>query len=214
MHRDFWHARWNQGQIGFHEGAPNAFLTKHAAQLASESTRVLVPFCGKTRDLAWLASLGHEVVGVELSPIAAQAFFDESSVTPERTTRAPLESLRGDGVEILVGDFFDVTRAHVGEVTCAYDRAALVALPPDMQRRYVAHLLSLLPPGARILLVALEYEQSRMDGPPFSVTEATVRALFEERCTIEHLDSKPSDERPRFREIGAVETAWLLTLRA
>ncbi len=51
----------------------------------------------------------------------------------------------------------------------AYDRAALVALPPSMRERYAQHFATLMPAGSRTLLVAFEYEQTIKDGPPFSV---------------------------------------------
>src|SRR5262245_48220290 len=98
-----WKARWVAGQTGFHEGAPNSYLVAHAAKLRG---RVFVPLCGKTRDMSYLASLGHRVVGVEVSELAATQFFEESGVTPEREKRGPFEIFSAGGVEIFVGDVF------------------------------------------------------------------------------------------------------------
>jgi hypothetical protein len=74
------------GQIGFHEGAPNAFLQEHVAKLGA-SRQVLVPLCGKSEDLAFLAARGHAVVGVELVEDAVRAFFSEHGLTPAVTAR-------------------------------------------------------------------------------------------------------------------------------
>lgn len=163
MDLQFWRDRWREGRIGFHEGRPNAMLERHLARLG-ERRRVLVPLCGKAEDLAFLAAAGHEVVGVELVEAAARAFF------------AGHEGIRG--VEIIVGDYFAVTPERVGPIDALYDRAALIALPAEMRAAYVEHTRRLLAPGSPGLLVAIEYAQDRMDGPPFSVPDAEVRALW------------------------------------
>jgi len=214
MDPNFWLERWREGRTAFHEEAPNTFLTSHAARLGPAPKRVFVPLCGKSRDLAHLASLGHEVVGVELSPIACESFFFESTVTPERTNNGPFQVLSARGVTVFVGDVFDLTPELLGPLDAAYDRAALVALPPEMQERYAAHLLNLLPPGAPILLVTFDYDTSKMEGPPFSVTNERVEALFGTRCLIERLGQRDVTERPKFAAASAVETAWQLTVRS
>jgi thiopurine S-methyltransferase len=215
MDRDFWLARWNEGKIGFHEGVPNTLLTTYGARLGAAPRRVFVPLCGKTRDMAYLASLGHEVVGVELSRLAAEQFFAESGATPERSTRGPFEVFTAGAITILVGDVFDTSEGTLGPIDAAYDRAALVALPPpDVQARYAAHVVGLLPKSAPILLVTFNYDTSKMQGPPFAIPAERVAALFDARCTIEKLATRDvGDERPTFRAAGAVETAWQLTVR-
>jgi len=213
MESDFWLARWREGKIAFHEAEPNTFLTSHAPRLGAPKKRVLVPLCGKSRDLAHLAALGHEVIGVELSPIAGESFFSESTITPEHGRRGPFETFAAGGVTIFVGDIFEATPEILGPLDAAYDRAAIVALPSDLQQRYADHVLSLLPAGAPILLVTFNYDTSKMEPPPFSVPDERVDTLFGARCSIERLDSRPVTDRPRFVEAGAIETAWQLTVR-
>jgi len=200
----FWQARWREGRIGFHEGRPNDLLVAHA-QVLGPPGRVLVPLCGKSEDLAFLASLGHEVVGVELAGEAVEAFFEEHGLAPSRAPRGALEAWTAGGVTILLGDFFDVRREDVGAITAFYDRAAIVALPPEMRPRYAAHLLHLAgnAPG---LLIAFEYPQERMEGPPFSVEEAELRRLFPAISCLE----ERIVEGPRSRASGVVmrERAW------
>ena len=204
-----WLQRWREGKIGFHEAAPNGFLVAHAARLAGT---VFLPLCGKSRDMAHLASLGHRIVGAELSGIAAEAFFSESSITPERSTRGGFEVLSAGGVSIFVGDVFALTSDLIGPIDTAYDRAALVAVAPDEQARYAAHLASLGP--RTILLVTFDYDQTKMEGPPFSVSDARARELFSRWYSCERLDARDvTDERPRFREAGidrVTETLLLL----
>jgi thiopurine S-methyltransferase len=172
----FWIARWSEGRIGFHEGKPNAFLERHGERLAG-AKRVLVPLCGKAVDLAYLAGRGHEVVGVELVADAVQQFFAEHGVTPVVTPRGAFVEYTAGAITIFAGDWFATDAALLGAIDAVYDRAALIALPPEMRARYAAHARALAG-AAPILLVTLEYPQELMDGPPFSVAEEEVRALY------------------------------------
>ena len=85
------------------------------------------------------------------------------------------------------GDFFAVEPAQTAGCTAFYDRAALIALPAEMRRRYVAQLQRLLPAGAVGMLVTLDYPQEQMSGPPFAVDDAEVRALYGEGWELELL---------------------------
>lgn len=203
MDPEFWRARWQEGKIGFHEGKPNALLAQFAARLDG-MRRVLVPLCGKSDDLAYLASLGHEVVGIELVADAVRAFFVEHGLTPS------VDGARysAAGITLIAANVFEVTRADTGPIDAIYDRAALVALPPETRLQYIAHLRALAGnvPG---LLVAIEYPQDLMPGPPFSVPDAEVRTHF---ATAEQL-AEQKLEGGRAGEIGvARERLYAVTL--
>lgn len=207
-----WAARWKEGRIGFHEGRTNLWLEQHAGRLGKQR-RVLVPLCGKAEDLAYLAALGHQVVGVELVEAAAKAFFDEHALTPRVEAAGPFQAWEAGGVRILVGDFFATTRALLGDVDALYDRAALIALPPDLRQRYAAHLRTLLPADAVGLLVTMEYEQARRDGPPFAVPAAEVRRLYA-GLQVAEIGEGPADA-PALRAAGvpAQDRCWLISFR-
>jgi thiopurine S-methyltransferase len=207
MDHEFWRDRWREGKIGFHEGRPNAMLARHVARLG-ERRRALVPLCGKAHDLALLASLGHEVVGVELVEDAVRAFFDEHGLTPTVQPDGPVVRYAAGRVTLLAGDLFAVTPAQVGPVDALYDRAAVIALPEALRTRYAAHLRALLAPGSPALVVTFEYPQELMGGPPFSVPEAELRRLYPGQ-PLELLDERP-DDRLRDRGAEAVERCWAL----
>lgn len=178
MDPEFWRARWAEGRIGWHRDSPNPQLVEHGRVLDG-AQRVLVPLCGKSRDLAWIAARpdAPAVVGVELVEEAARVFFEENDL-PSRRVEDEGVRYRGDAVEIVVGDFFAVGADALGRFDACFDRAALVAMPSDQRPRYVAHLRSLLQPGARVLLVTFVHD-APPDSPPFSVPEDEVRALYE-----------------------------------
>ena len=193
MEPDFWIARWKEGRIGFHEGRPNELLVRRVARLG-ERRRVLVPLCGKAEDLAYLAGQGHEVVGVELVEDAVKAFFDEHGATPSIERRGALTAYSAGNITILAGDFFE---AQVEGIDALYDRAAIIALPEPLRRRYAGHVRRLVAPGSTGLVVTLEYPQERFEGPPFSVTEAELRAHYLEIELLEQVEAGG-----RFKEQG------------
>jgi thiopurine S-methyltransferase len=203
MEPEDWHQRWESNQIGFHESQVNAYLARHYALLGlARGQTVFVPLCGKSLDLRWLADQGAHVLGVEWSPIAVESFFAEQGLTPRtRKDRAFTVSESGP-IRLLCGDYFALAPADLAGVQAVYDRAALIALPPERRAEYVAHLDRLLPGARRTLLVTLEYPQEQMQGPPFSVAEREVQMLFA-GASIERLGTQDVlADTPRFREKG------------
>ncbi|EHH1097923.1 thiopurine S-methyltransferase [Vibrio parahaemolyticus] len=175
--QEFWHSKWASNQIGFHLEDVNPLLPAywHHANPKRED-KVLVPLCGKSEDLVWLATKHDSVEGVELSQIAVRSFFAEHFYTPTVTPISGMHELyQFDELSVYTGDFFT---APVSQADIVYDRAALVALPQDIREEYVARLKQLLNPGGRILLVTLNYPQEEMAGPPFSVPLEEIQQLF------------------------------------
>jgi thiopurine S-methyltransferase len=176
MQPDYWLERWQEGRIGFHREHENPRLVEHHERVLGPTIRVLVPLCGKSADLEWLAVQGHEVVGIELSDLAARAFFTERRVEPKQDQRGKFVAYSHGAISIFVGDFFDATPELTGYCDGVYDRAALIALPAELRARYAAHLPSLLAPKARMLLVTLDYDAE--GGPPFRVAPHEVGELY------------------------------------
>ncbi|BBP75731.1 thiopurine S-methyltransferase [Pseudomonas gingeri] len=180
MQPEFWHKRWEFNQIGFHLDQVNPCLQRFWPDLALEpEARVLVPLCGKSLDLAWLAAQGLRVLGVELSEKAVEAFFAEQQLKPQVREHGALRIYEAGPLELWCGDFFALTAADVADCTALYDRAALIALPLEMRERYTAHLTRILPGGCQGLLITLDYDQAQIDGPPFAVLDGEVRRLLE-----------------------------------
>ena len=179
MEPKFWQERWARNQIGFHLPEVNPYLQRHWPQLAlAEGAKVLVPLCGKSLDLMWLASLGFRVLGVELSEQAVEAFFSEQSLAPRITQRGVFKVYQADLIEVWCGDFFALDAQVLADCTALYDRAALIALPPLLRAQYAERLNTLLRPGCQGLLITLDYDQTQKAGPPFAVTHDEVKVLL------------------------------------
>jgi len=213
MDPQFWHERWARGEIGFHRGDVHPLLARHGAPLAGR--RVLAPLCGKSLDLVHLAGLGCTVVGIELSAAAIAAFFEEQRLEPAVTTRGPGRAWQAGPYTLLEGDYFAFSAADLGApCTGLYDRAALIALPPERRPAYAAHTGCLLAPEAWGLLITLDYPQAEMTGPPFAVPEAEVRALYGPSAEVTALEIEDAlAAEPRFAERGLTrlhQTVWAL----
>ncbi|WP_313038424.1 thiopurine S-methyltransferase [Stutzerimonas nitrititolerans] len=205
MHADFWQGRWARNDIGFHLDQVHPGLRRHWPRLKKlqEGATVLVPLCGKSLDLAWLAGEGFRVLGVELSQKAVETFFAEQQLEAEISQVGPFKVYRSGTLEIRCGDIFALGADDVSACQGVYDRAALIALPPLMRQRYAAHLSAILPAGCQQLLVTLDYEQAQMDGPPFAVGDAEVMALYAAEWQVERLEAKEVlATNPRMRERG------------
>ena len=191
MEPKFWQERWARNQIGFHLSEVNPYLQRHWPQLAvAEGPKVLVPLCGKSLDLVWLASHGLRVMGVELSEQAVEAFFSEQNLVPRITRRSAFTVYQADLIEVWCGDFFALDAEALVGCAALYDRAALIALPPLMRAQYAEHLSRLLASGCQGLLITLDYDQTQKAGPPFAVTDDEVKVLFGSDWTLRALQEQ------------------------
>ncbi|MBK5378439.1 thiopurine S-methyltransferase [Pseudomonas sp. TH43] len=204
MQPEFWQKKWASNQIGFHLPQVNPYLQRYWPDLAIPTQAgVLVPLCGKSLDLLWLAGLGHRVLGIELAEKAVEDFFAEQSLQPQVSEQGAFKVYRAGLIELWCGDVFALTATDVADCTALYDRAALIALPPPMREQYAAHLQSILPVGLQGLLITLDYDQTQMAGPPFSVDDAQVQRLLGSTWQVKLLEAQDVlDDSWKFVQAG------------
>jgi len=187
MKPDFWIGRWERGETGWHQTEVEPGLVTHFPKIAP--TRVLVPLCGKSLDLKWLADQGHEVIGVELSEFAVRAFFADHGLTTTETQDGPYRAFCSGRITLLQGDFFDLDARLLGRIGAIYDRAALIALPPELRARYATHLQSLIRQCGEKdfvqLQIVLERTPTDPVGPPFSIPGPEIESLYATQMTIQ-----------------------------
>ena len=205
MEPQFWHERWAINQIGFNQSDVNPYLVTLWPELTVKpGERVLVPLCGKTIDISWLVDQGLHVVGAELSEKAVAAYFSERGLTPQLHQRGAFTVYSHTACEIWCGDFFALTSEDVGRCTAFYDRAALIALPPEMRWRYIEQLNRLMSEDACGLLITLDYDQSQVAGPPFAVDEDEVQQLLSPEWRVKAVGEwEVLEQSPRFKKAGA-----------
>ncbi|MDX1466148.1 MAG: thiopurine S-methyltransferase [Halomonas sp.] len=207
---DDWLKRWQEGRIGFHREAPHPALVRHWPALKVRAgTKVLVPLCGKSLDMRWLANRDHPVLGIELADTAIEQFVAGGRGEITRYHQDGFDICRQGSVELWCGDFFHFHIDQAAEIGAFYDRAALIALPEATRQRYAFHLAQLLPPGSRGLLISLTRDPG---GPPYSVDAEEVRALFDPNFRVTHLEDGEPEPGSGFREsVWALERRGPLT---
>lgn len=194
MEASHWHKAWTENRIGFHQKNVNTRLMRYWPSLElSPGTQVFVPLCGKSIDMLWIAEQGYPVLGVELSAKAAVAFFTENQLDYVVSERDGFQVYGGKSagadVEIWVGDFFKLTADHVSQCGACYDRAAMIAMDETRREAYSEQLGCVMRSGSCGLLLVIAFDQDKMKGPPFSVSDANVRKLLGKAfdiCELEH----------------------------
>ena len=220
MTPEFWHKRWQEKRIGFNQSAVNPLLTEYIDHLdLAVGSRIFVPLCGKSIDMVWLAAQGYDVVGVELVETAVQAFFAEQNIQPivsQHVENPDIKYYQGqlvDGDEqrnitLWAADIFALTSTDLGTIDAIYDKAALIALPADMRPDYSEQIRK-VSDNAPQLLITLNYDQSKKDGPPFSINHEQVQQYYGSHYQICKLASEPSSigSAPNLK---VTEHIWLL----
>ena len=210
MEHEFWHNRWASNQIGFHEPVANPLLLEHFAALGlPPGSRLLLPLCGKTLDIAWLLAGGYRVVGAELSELAVQQLFAEQGKTPRiHAVSSSLQCYEADNLTVFAGDIFELSADLLGRIDAIYDRAALVALPPNMRPDYARHLVEISNRTTQ-LLISFDYDQNLLPGPPFSVPADELTELYGKQYQLQQLARQPLDGGLK-GQCPADEVVWLL----
>lgn len=206
--QEHWIERWQEGRIGWHKAEGSASLKKY---WRGTDRDILVPLCGKSVDLKWLADQGNRVVGIELSEIAIRAFFDEQGLEYAVIDgELPIFQATDAAIAIHCGDYFDL---HQVRCNAHYDRGALIALPADIRTAYAAHTNSLLTTDAEQLVITLDYDEAVAVGPPFSVSDEEVRSYWPNLVCVDQRDDI-DDAPPKFIKAGLtsmLEKVWRLS---
>jgi thiopurine S-methyltransferase len=198
-----------KNEIAFHQNEANPLLVKYLGELSLvKGSRIFIPLCGKTRDIAWLLTNGYGVAGAELSKIAIEQLFAELGVAPKISSIGKLEHYCATNIDIFVGDIFDLSSNLLGLVDAIYDRAALVALPLEMRKQYTEHLIQITDKAPQ-LLICYVYDQSAIDGPPFSISKEEVNQHYVDSYMLTLIASADVSGGMKGK-CAAIENVWLL----
>jgi thiopurine S-methyltransferase len=219
MNPEFWQNRWQEKRIGFNQSEVNPLLIKYCPALnVPAGSHLFVPLCGKSIDMVWLAAQGYDVVGVELVESAVQEFFAEQSIEPtvhQHVENPEIKCYQGKlenserSITLWVADIFALTSKDIGNISAVYDKAALIALPTDMRSDYSKQIRK-ISDNALQLLITLNYDQSKKDGPPFSINHEQVQQYYGSHYQIAELASEPASIGS-MPELTVSEQVWLLS---
>ncbi|XP_050404586.1 thiopurine S-methyltransferase [Patella vulgata] len=156
---EFWLKYWDskEGRELNHQEVHECLLKyEDLALKGREKLKIFVPLCGKTYDIKWLADKGHEVVGIELSPVAVQQFFElnniEFSVSKVPSIQGDLYTSKLGNIRIYCGDFFLFSKNLESNFQVVWDAGALHSFPKSEREKYIDVVKSLMAPGCQYLL--------------------------------------------------------------
>lgn len=156
--------------------------------LAANAT-VVVPLCGMSLDIQWLIKQGHYIIGVDVSPKAIRSLMQTHAQPFEKSSKGQFDRYKSTSLELWCGDFFKLQKEWLPPVDAIYDKAALIALPPALRKKYARTIQNLTEPHTQIFLNCFEYEQNEMSGPPFAVFRDELEASYGEQFSINLLHS-------------------------
>ena len=217
MQHEFWHQRWQENKIGFHQFTPTPLLVDYFDRLdLNTSARVFVPLSGKTLDISWLLQQGYHVVAIELSQIAVTSLIEQLAedfaMDFEASENNNLIHYHHPQIDIFVGDFFDLTKEQLGKIDTIYDRAALIALPDEMRQHYAQHLTNISDTASQFL-ISYEYDAGSHEGPPFSVNAEEIQQLYADVYHIQLLKEKIVDSSLN-KGNHPKSKVWILTAKS
>jgi thiopurine S-methyltransferase len=216
----YWINKWKDGDIRFHQTQYHPQLKKYAHLFEKVKQvndlmkgTILVPLCGKSLDMLYLSLKGYKVIGVELSSIACRSFFEENSLKFTEKNISDFLLFESEQITLWCGDFFQLPQEVWNDATGIYDRAALIALPPEIRQKYAAEIAQRSKRPFDVLLITFEYPESFLEGPPFSVTEQEIKKLYQ-NFSIEKIETvkeeKYSKDHPKLQSVELTEVMYWL----
>ena len=182
---NLWLKFWRDQRDDFHQVEVNALLIKFWPKLdANQQQRVLVPLCGKSLDMLWLAEQGYNVLGIELSPVAVKAFFLENHLVYQRKQKGKFRLWVSGKISILCGDYFALKKSDLGQIDHVYDKAALTALPEDIRKLYVKQLRLILPDVINVFLLTTEDDDTLLNEQNELEIDSEINSLFSDDFNI------------------------------
>jgi SAM-dependent methyltransferase len=151
---------------------PNAVLRQWAESRGFETSaepppqppKAVVVGCGLGGDAAYVASLGFDTIGFDLSPHAI-------GVARER--------FPDSGVEFRAADLLDLPPEWVGAFDLVVEIYTVQAVPEPPRSGIAAGVRSLVAPGGTLLAIQFRApgQEDRADGPPFALGSARMASL-------------------------------------
>lgn len=187
MEASFWIKSWELGGFytSFHRKDIHPYVLEYMTPEEIENKNILVPLCGKTVDMLYLAQFAQKVIGVELVEEAILQFFSENNLSYQKVDD---ETYISGNIILLKKDFMSLTNQEIGTIDWIYDRASLVALPLEMRKDYLKAIDRLSDIGTKQLIITLEYFPL-INSAPFSIPVEEVNEYYGEGHIIRHVES-------------------------
>jgi thiopurine S-methyltransferase len=188
MEASFWIKSWELGGFytSFHRKDIHPYVLQYLQPEEIEGKNILIPLCGKSVDMLYLAQYAQKVIGVELVEDAIIQFFKENNLPFQKLDNVTYKS---GNIMLMCCDFMTLTKNEIGKIDWIYDRASLVALPDDgLRKEYIKTIDRLSDIGTKSLIITLEYFPL-INSAPFTITPEEVDNYYGDNHIIKHVES-------------------------
>ena len=180
-----WQKAWREGRTPWDAGGSPPALRSLLTRNLVPSGRILVPGCGAGYDLATLAREDREIIGVDLSEDARDAFVRSHRALPGRVVYEVVDFFAYDP-----GEPFDFV----------WDYTFFCALDPEERPRWADAMARMLNSSGTLATLLFPFEDplSDREGPPWPVNAGLVADLLDE--TFEAIEVPEVERSHRGRE--------------
>merc|ERR1712032_697639 len=205
MDNQAWNARWENNTASWHaDEARTEILNLMKSNVTDFKGKVFVPLCGASLDMVWLAEQGLQVVGVEVSRLAIDKFFQEIYIKDDYDIISFNETStiihKAGNITIYEADLYNCQELMSEPAfDLIFDRASLIAINWEDREKYINLMLKLL--GDKIsklsyFLQGMDYNKGEHLGPPHIFNEASCQHYFGGKVNdIKHLDRQAQGKR-------------------
>ena len=180
-----WDERYIKKDTPWDRGYRNSELARVLEEQAVKPCRTLEFGCGTGNDCLWLASLGFDVTGVDISPTAIERARQKATAV-------------GAGCRFVLADVFHLPDLG-GPFDLIIDIGCYHVVRMTDEAGYVATLQRLLAKDGHLLILCGNAKETADPGPP-RVSEEELRAAFANKLTIRQLREFRLDPMPDERK--------------
>lgn len=179
LNDQYWNNRYKENATGWDLAEVSPPLKAYIDQLYSKDIAILIPGCGNAYEAAYLLSRGFtNITIVDISPLLV-----------EKLRLQYFKSL--DRIKIICDDFFNLQ----SQFDLILEQTFFCALDPNLRKKYVEKMDSLLLPGGK--LVGLFFDKEFSVSPPFGGNKSEYEKLFSSKFHIKRLEPCYNSIAPR-----------------
>ena len=191
-----WEAVYRSGRTPWDLGGttPELLHWLKSGQLPPPPARALFPGSGRGYDPIAFARAGYKVTAVDFAPAAVEAMHARAAGHLSGQTKQNLQVIEADFFE------FAADAKNTGAFDLLVEYTFFCAIDPRLRNDYGAACAGLLPGNAQLLGLFFPVEE-REGGPPFGVSEASIREAFERHFDLTITRPRHSIKPRRGREL-------------
>lgn len=179
LNKDYWENRYLNNDAVWDTGAVTTPLKTYIDQLTDKSIKILIPGAGNGYEFEYLISQGFDNV-----------FVVDFAASPLNNIKKRMPSINDN--QLITADFFEIE----GKYDLILEQTFFCALQPDLRKKYVQKMKSLLQPNGKIAGLLFQFPLTAQ-GPPFGGSETEYENLFSNDFVIETMSECYNSITPR-----------------